>query len=149
MATSFKFRYSGSVVPTEEVTLDDGTDVSYNINSNLDKTFGSSFTRTIGAASSKVATATYLTTTDAVALSDATILNSGTALVFLFVRIVSAGSTGTPEVGIAFTGGTGGILLTGVGDFCILPCFFDPDNVTIVATTAAQVANIELLVGTV
>ena len=154
MATSFKFRYSASIIPTEEVTLDDGTDISYNINSNLDKTFGSSYTKTIGTVSSKVVTDTYLTTTSPVALSHSTILNSGVGLAFLFIKIVSAGSSGTPDLILKVNSQdpvTYGYVaaLSGVGDFYLSPMIYDPDNIEIYSSGATTVANIEILVGTV
>ena len=151
MATSFKFRYSGSVVPTEEVTLSDGTDVSYNINSNLDKVFGSSATQTIGTDAAKVVTKSYLTTASPVAMSHSTILNATTGLTFMFIKIVSAGSTETPQVEIIFAGTSGTTtILSGVGAFCIMPGLFAPASVTIgSASGATYVANIEILVGTV
>jgi hypothetical protein len=151
MATSYKLRYSGQVIPTEEVTLDDGSDVSYNINSNLDKIFGSSQILTIGTSSAKVVTKDYLTTTGAVAMSDATILNTSTGLVFIFIKIVSAGSSSTPQVEIAFSGTSGTtIVLAGVGSFCIMPGLFAPGSVTISSVAGATyVANVEILAGTV
>jgi len=154
VATSFKFRYSGQVVPTEEVTLSDGSDVSYNINSNLDKVFGSSTIKTIGTTSTKVLYDTYLTTTSPVALSHSTILNEVGVMSFLYIKIVSAGSSGTPDVagkfytvdpvvdGYPFS-------LSGVGDFIIIPLLMSTASVSIYSTGATTVANVEILVGIV
>ena len=97
MASSFKLRYNVSVTPVEEVTLADGSDVSYNINSNVDKILGGSSSRTIGSTAALVKyKSSYTTTTSGVALSDATILNNATIFTLLFIKIISAGSTGTP-----------------------------------------------------
>ena len=153
MATNFKLRISGSVVPTEEVALADTTTVSYNIHSTIDKTLGSSITKDYGTASTEVLYDTYLTTTAGVVLSHSTILNSDPTVGFLFMKIISAGSSGTPECSIAIDATPNySIRLTGVGDFCMIP--FDDNiysinasGITVISSGATTVANIEILVG--
>lgn len=153
MATNFKLRYSGRVIPTEEVALADGTTISYNVHSTIDKILGSSITKDYGTASTEVIYDTYLTTTSGVALSAAAILNTNPTVGFLFIKIASAGSTGTPYVNIAMDITPNyRIALEGVGDFCMIP--FDTNlnaitasEITIMSPSASTVANIEILVG--
>lgn len=154
MATNYKIRYSGSAIPTEEVALADGTTISYNIHSNIDKILGSSITKDFGTASTEVLYDTYLTTTTPVALSAAAILNSTPDMGFLFMKIVSAGSSGTPDVLMSIDGATAtqSIMLKGVGDFLMIP--FADNILTITASSikisssgATEVANVEILVG--
>ncbi len=153
MASNFKLRLSGSVVPTEEVVLADTSTVSYNIHSTIDKILGSSITKDFGTASTEILYDTYLTTTTPVALSAATILNSDPDMGFLFMKIVSAGSSGTPDVLVSIDAlGTQSIMLKGVGDFCMIPFADNINTITaasikLSSSVSTTVANIEILVG--
>lgn len=155
MATNFKLRISGSVIPTEEVVLTDGSTVSYNIHSTIDKILGGSITKDYGTASTEVIYDTYLTTTSGVLLSNPAILNSNPTIGFLFIKIVSAGSSGTPDCYISIDSVPNyNIRLVGVGDFCMIP--FDDATYTltagdirVISSASTTVANIEILVGKV
>jgi len=149
---NFKIQYSNRVVPIEEITLADGTTTHEFLHSNIDRTFGSSIKKTISTTSTDVAYVTYLTTTSPVALNHATILNNSDALSFLSIKIVSAGSSGTPDL-VATLWGTDplvngyAIALAGVGDCCMIPMVMPPANITIYSISATTVANVEIVVG--
>lgn len=150
MATSFKIRYSASVIPTEEVQLSDTSNVSYNINSNIDKALGGSFQITAGTSSNSVRYKEYLTTTSAVALNHSTIFNAAITFGFLFIKIASAGSTGTPDCSISLDSGTHiWIKLQGVGDCIMIPLGgtdqLGSSVVQVSSSGATTVANLEII----
>jgi len=151
--SSFLIRYSANIVPIERTTLADTTTTVDDVHSTIDKVLGSTITKDFGTAATEVIYDTYLTTTSGVVLSHSTILNTNPSVGFLFVKIVSAGSSGTPDCSIAIDAIPNySIKLSGVGDFCVIP--FDDNiygitasGITIISSGAATVANIEILVG--
>ena len=147
----FKIRRSASLTPIETITLADTTTTADFLHSTIDKSVGSTITETFGTSATDVKYKAYLTTTSGVALSNATIFNGTGAVTFVFIRIVSAGSSGTPDVSVSFDGGINNpIGLSGVGDFCILPLKWDNldlSNIYIASSGATTVANVEIMVG--
>lgn len=155
MATDFKLRYSGSVSPLEVVTLSDGVDAVRVINSNIDKSLSSTIEKSYGSVSTEIKyKASYLTTITGVALSHSSILNSSADMGFLFIKISSAGSSGTPECYVSLDGGsTYRIRLLGTGDFCIIPFDLDAQmppqtsDCYVKSGSATTAAYIEVLTG--
>ena len=157
--SAFNTDFYINVVPREITTLSDGVDTVININSNIDKTLGSSITKSGLTDPANVKyKASYTTTTGAlgVALSYSTILNSVCNVKDLFIKITAAGSTGIPNVRILYGSGatlSGYSYLSGVGDFIKIG-FSDgagthqlaTSDITVASITAATVAIIEILV---
>lgn len=151
--SDFLIRYSANVIPIERTTLADTTTTVDDVHSTIDKVLGSTITKNYGTAATEVIYDTYLTTTSGVALSHSTILNSNPTVGFLFIKILSAGSSGTPDCFIGVDAVVNyRIKLSGVGDFCVIP--FDDNiwaitaaEISLISSAASTVANIEILVG--
>lgn len=154
MPTDFRVNYKTTITPTETVTLSDGTDTVKAINSNIDKTLGAGIEKSYGSASTDIKYKDeYITTTLGVALSNVDILNSTADAFFLFIKISSAASSGTPDCYISIDDGTNyTIKLTGAGDFCVIPIDdglgnVRTSNIYVRSSGATTVAKIEVLVG--
>ena len=66
----------------------------------------------------------------------------------VYVKILSAGSTGTPDVFIQLGDEeTVIVYLTGVGDAVALPIYGNTNSIKILSSGATTVANVELLIG--
>lgn len=154
MAT-FKIEYRGFLVPKETTTLSDGSETITSINSNIDKVFGSSIEKSFGTSSANVKYKEYLTTTSGVLLSHSSIFNSSPNIKFLFIRIVSAGSSGTPNCIVAFDSTPNYFIkLSGVNDFCMIPLddgggiyALTAGDIRIMSEGSTTVANIEIIIG--
>lgn len=158
MATYFKLKYSGAVIPIEEPQLTDSSQTVRSLHSNIDKIIGSGIEKAYGTTSTNIKYGTYTTTTSGVALSSASILNSIFTCNTLCVRIVSAASSGTPEVLISITGNvTANYLLglEGVGDILLISALGDSQGIYTVSSSdiyimsagSATLANIEIVAG--
>lgn len=153
--SSFKIQYNGSIIPKEVTTLSDGADDVTTLNSNIDKILGGSIEKSFGSSSTNVRYKEYLTTTSGVLLSNASIFNSSPNIKFLFIRIASAGSSGTPNCLIAFDSTPNySIKLSGVNDFCIIPLddsggiySLTAGDIRILSEGSTTVANVEIMIG--
>jgi len=147
MAT-FKLAISGNVTPIELNTLADGTTVVREVNSTIDKILSSSIEKTYGTDNKVNAYVAYATKTTAEALE--TIVPTDLSFIsFIFIKIVSAVSSGTPDVAISVDNDvTYPINLLGIGDFAILPLNgFAPTNIHVKSSGSAARANVEIIIG--
>jgi len=157
MAT-FTMDYSVNIVPKETNTLSDGADTVVTIDSNIDKIIGSSIlSKALGTDATRIKyDATYTTTTTTSTGWNSIIGSSPSNVVkFLFMRIISAGSSGTPTVHVVFDDGVNPsnqlAYLSGVGDWFLLPinanegATYTSDEFKVYSPSAATVANVETL----
>tara|TARA_R100001244_G_C5171601_1_gene131724 strand:+ start:7956 stop:8411 length:456 start_codon:yes stop_codon:yes gene_type:complete len=149
MATREKINYRASVIPREEVDLADGSDISYNVHSQVDTTPSSDILKTytdgVGYKN------TIATTTSFVGLNSMSLTNAPSEVAFLFIKIISAASSSTPDVRMLFDGAStqNEIKLRGVGDFCVIPLQGSVliAEVKLKSSGSTTIANIEILVG--
>lgn len=148
--SEYLIRRSISLKPIERITLVDTTTTADFVHSTIDKTLASTIIESFGTTVTDIKYKAYLTTTNDVALSAATIFNVTGAVTFVFIRIVSAGSSGTPNVSVTFNSIDHPIGLSGAEDFCALPLKWDNQdlsNIKIASSGATTVANVEIMVG--
>lgn len=145
MVTTYKSEYAVNLIPLELTALTDTNDTAETINSNVDKILSGNSTT---GGSSTNAHATYL---EHLTLITEEVIpticsNTSTLPILLFVKIASAGSTGTPNAMISIDGTNFDILLTGINDFCLIP--LNPTmtiaNLKIKSSQANAVANVEI-----
>jgi len=157
MAT-FTADYAVNITPKETTLLSDGVDTVITVNSNIDKVLGSAISgKSWGTDAAKIKyDATYTTTTTTTTGWNSIIGSSPTAIVtFLFMRIISAASSGTPNVTVNYDDGVTDAFqiayLSGVGDCFLLPLnsnearAYATANFKVYSTGATSIANVETL----
>ena len=89
---NYKLQYSINCTPIEVTTLEDGTDKIRSIHSGIDKSTGGSKEIDCGSAAGNIKYCTYASTSSAVSIEDAAMLNNnfGATADLLYVKIVSA-----------------------------------------------------------
>lgn len=148
MATNFKLNYMASITPIESVTLSDGSETTDSVNSNIDKIISSGISKTIGTAKTNIGYGIGVTTASGIDMTNWTLDNIPTTIKFLFIRIVSAASSGTPDAYISLDADVSyPIILTGVGDLTIIPMSVIPTDILRKSSSATTIANIEVIVG--
>ena len=151
-----KIKYSGNVTVIEEQeTMDDSGAVFRGIHSEVGRSLGGTIQKTLGALTNISYDASLPTTTSAADIDfssgdyDGLTGNSATGIDFLFIAILSAASTGTPDCTIEI-GGADLMNLIGVGDFCILPLKNYSNagaRLAVYSSGATTVANVVVLIG--
>ena len=151
-----RLEYSGSVTPIETLAGNDTNNVADIIHSRVDTALGGNVSRNLSSVTTISYDASLLTTTSKVDINfsvgdyDGLTGNSNANIDFLFIKIISAASTGTPDCTIEIRS-VDLIELKGVGDFCILP-LKTYDNGTyrlaVQSSGATTVCNIAVLAAT-
>jgi len=148
MASEFKIRHSFSVIPYETVEFTDTTQTCTKVHTSIDKAFTSTKEYITGTLSTSIRyKETYLTTTSGVALSHSSIFNVSATIRLVYVKILSAGSTGTPDAFVQLGDEESVVVyLSGVGDSVVVPVFGSTNSIRILSSGATTVANVELLI---
>lgn len=149
MARQFLLQVRTSVQPIEKITLDDSSQSAYHQHSNIDRNVGGSIEIDCGATDSNIAVVeTYETTTSGVTIN--TIFSDTiTGIDYLFVKILSAASSGTPDVQISLdTGGNYRHTFSGVNKFeSLRPAGKSGTAILIKSSGATTIANIIIILG--
>jgi hypothetical protein len=148
MASEFKIVYNFGLRPLETVEFTDTTQKCTKVHTTIDKTFSNTKEYITGTTSTSIRyKETYLTTTSAVTLSHSSIFNVSTLIRMLYVKILSAGSSGTPDAFIQLGNEeTVVVYLSGVGDAVALPIYGNTNSIKILSSGATTVANVEILI---
>lgn len=148
MASEFKVRYSFAVTPYETVEFTDTTQTSTKVHTTIDKSFYSSQEYTTGTLSTTIRYKdSHTTTTSPVALSDSSVMNVSVLVRLVYIKILSAASTGTPDVYVQFGNETSVTsFLQGVGDAMALPVAGNTNSIKIFSSGATTRANVEILI---
>jgi hypothetical protein len=136
-----------SITPIEELIGVDGSDKSRIVHSSIDKIFSSEYEKTVGTTATDLDYTAYTTTASGVDLGTIATIAYGSAT-YLFVKIVSAASSSTPNVYISLDNGSSyDVVFAGVGNWVKFE--FSGLAVTSIlfkSSDAATTANIEILV---
>jgi len=154
MADSAKIKYAGSVSVSETLEALDTNNTVTLIHSKIDSTLGGSNDYSLTGVEELSYETGLATTTSYVDVDfssgeyDGMGGNTEAAIKFLFVKIDSAASTGTPDCHVKVAGVDAMIQLSGAGDFCIVP-LGEYDNATnriaVKSSEATELANITIL----
>jgi len=167
-----KMNYSVVIEPIESTVIA-GSEAYRNIHGDIDKAVGSRVQKSVGTGTDSVVDSgsnqaidsssdtvvtgvsdhvTYIssvTTTSGLSIEDVQYYskNMGT-LNALFIAILSAGSTGTPDVLMSIDGTNYEYSLSGAGDWMMIPLkSIDAANVKLKSSGATTVANVDIVVG--
>jgi len=147
---NFSIQYSAHCTPIEELEATDSSNKARLVHSSIDKSVGGSGEFSCATTATNIKYKEAPTTSSAVALNDASLINTFTGCDFLMIKIKSAASTGTPDCDVQLTSsGTPSIsLLSGVGDVILLrPKGNSLADISVKSSGATTIANLEILVG--
>lgn len=149
MASNFKIKFAASALPIEEIQMTDTSQTLSGVHSSIDKSFSGGQTVTFSTTATDVGFDDYLTTTSGVDLASMGFSGLPQGVKLLFIKIVSAGSSGTPDVQASIDGGSNyTILLSGVNDCTLLRLDGVATNeILLKSSGATTVANVSMLAG--
>lgn len=152
MADSFSIKFNIYAIPLETVEMTDTTQSLTGVHSSIDRTFGGGMAANCGAVAANVGFVDYATTTGGVLLGSMGFTGLPQGITFIFIKINSAISTGTPDVFISLDAGTPvySVSLSGVGDCLLIRSSLGSltgQDILIKSSASAARANISILVG--
>ena len=150
MASNFKVNFRASVIPIEEIEMTDTSQTLSGIHSSIDKMFSGGQTVTMSQTATDVGFVDYLTTTTGVNFDSLSFSGIPQGIKFIFIKIVSAGSSGTPNVQLSLDGGSSyPLYLTSVNDCLMVRSdgSLTALDIYIKSSGATTTANTSILIG--